>query len=233
MTDIAYGPLIAMDPTTGQLLPDAEGQVFAITDTTFSSPIPMKDLSGVTMTLLKTSRESAQFDEFLVADLLELNWKSGPNIVRLTSFKGLQIIAEAAKAAAQASAAAAAAAEQRVMDYIAQNPGGGGGGGVTVHGLLSGLDVDDHKQYLTVVRGDSRYYTQAAINQSLVDVVANRLRFDNPQTLSTAQKTQAKANIGLPGFTIAGARLASDPVLTDAQALALYGEGAFFTVDPA
>lgn len=35
--------------------------------------------------------------------------------------------------------------------------GGGGGGGVTKHSDLTGLDADDHPQYLTQARGDSRY----------------------------------------------------------------------------
>jgi hypothetical protein len=50
------------------------------------------------------------------------------------------------------------------------------------------------------------------------------------QTLSTAEQLQVKQNVGV-GLTIAGARLATDPVLSDAQALAQYGEGAYFTVD--
>lgn len=33
----------------------------------------------------------------------------------------------------------------------------GGGGGVTAHSQLTGLDSDDHPQYLTEARGDSRY----------------------------------------------------------------------------
>ena len=34
------------------------------------------------------------------------------------------------------------------------------GGGVSDHGALTGLGDDDHTQYLTVVRGDARYYTE-------------------------------------------------------------------------
>lgn len=35
--------------------------------------------------------------------------------------------------------------------------GGGGGGGVSDHGMLVGLEDDDHPQYLTAARGDIRY----------------------------------------------------------------------------
>ena len=35
--------------------------------------------------------------------------------------------------------------------------GGGSGGGVSDHGMLAGLEDDDHPQYLTEVRGDIRY----------------------------------------------------------------------------
>jgi len=35
------------------------------------------------------------------------------------------------------------------------------GDGVTDHGLMDGLDDDDHQQYLNNVRGDTRYYKQS------------------------------------------------------------------------
>lgn len=35
------------------------------------------------------------------------------------------------------------------------------------HSSLTGLDIDDHKQYLNEVRGDIRYYTKPQIDQSL------------------------------------------------------------------
>ena len=44
-----------------------------------------------------------------------------------------------------------------VEDYLTAHPPTGGGGGVTDHGALTGLDQDDHPQYLTAARGDARY----------------------------------------------------------------------------
>ena len=46
---------------------------------------------------------------------------------------------------------------EAVADYLTAHPPTGGGGGVTDHGALTGLDQDDHPQYLTAARGDARY----------------------------------------------------------------------------
>ncbi len=46
-------------------------------------------------------------------------------------------------------------------------------GEATTHGLLSGLDKDDHIQYLTEARADTRYYTQ-----SQVDTIESNLQAD-------------------------------------------------------
>ena len=43
----------------------------------------------------------------------------------------------------------------------------GSGGGVTDHGALTGLGDDDHPQYLTGARGDSRYYVQSWVDGAL------------------------------------------------------------------
>lgn len=43
----------------------------------------------------------------------------------------------------------------------------GGGGGTNVHGLLSGLDQDDHPQYLNNTRGDGRYYTKSQVDTAV------------------------------------------------------------------
>lgn len=44
----------------------------------------------------------------------------------------------------------------------------GGGGGTSIHGLLSGLDQDDHTQYLNNSRAEAKFYTKAQ-----VDTIAN------------------------------------------------------------
>lgn len=45
-------------------------------------------------------------------------------------------------------------------------------GGVTDHGALTGLADDDHPQYLTVARGDARYFTEAETNAAIDAYVA-------------------------------------------------------------
>jgi hypothetical protein len=47
---------------------------------------------------------------------------------------------------------------------------GGTGGGVTVHGDLTGLESDDHLQYLTDARADARYYSKTAVDASFEDL---------------------------------------------------------------
>lgn len=45
------------------------------------------------------------------------------------------------------------------------------GGGVTDHGDLTGLNSDDHAQYLNESRGDTKYYTKAQVDTSLGEKV--------------------------------------------------------------
>jgi Phage tail repeat like len=44
-----------------------------------------------------------------------------------------------------------------------------GGVGVTDHGLLTGLNDDDHTQYLTQARGDARYFTETELTNGQLD----------------------------------------------------------------
>lgn len=44
------------------------------------------------------------------------------------------------------------------------------GGGVTDHGLLNGLDDDDHPQYHNNARGDVRYYTKTQVDDAIAAV---------------------------------------------------------------
>lgn len=165
MTDFSFGPLLAYDPTTKTLLPGAIGQVFAVTDSSFTSPLAMRDLTNTPMASLKADGIGV-LDEFVVADNPEVNWKSGTYVIRLSSFKGvLAQVQQAVDDVAEARLDVYAAIDI-LNAYIAAHPDGGGGtgtgpGGVTIHGLLSGLLADDHPQYLTTSRGDVRYATPA------------------------------------------------------------------------
>lgn len=69
----------------------------------------------------------------------------------------------------------------------------GDGTGATDHGALTGLADDDHPQYLTASRGDTRYYTKVQIDDALgvkVDTADSRLsdmRVPTDDSVSTAK----------------------------------------------
>jgi hypothetical protein len=48
-------------------------------------------------------------------------------------------------------------------------------GAISIHGQLLGLSADDHPQYLTTTRGDSRYYSQAYTDLLLAQKVGSDL----------------------------------------------------------
>jgi hypothetical protein len=61
----------------------------------------------------------------------------------------------------------------------------GGGGGVTAHGMLTGLDHDDHPQYHTDARGDARYTPNnpATLGINATADTTNRLAVASPASL--------------------------------------------------
>lgn len=87
-----------------------------------------------------------------------------------------------------------------------------GGGGSTDHGALIGLADDDHPQYLTNTRGDTRYYTK-----SQVDTAVNA-KADTSHTHAAADVTSG---------TLATARLGSG---TANNTTYLRGDGTWATV---
>lgn len=91
----SFGPLIAVDPAApGSLLQNATGQVYATSDTTFTTPLAIR--TGGTAVV---SNGLGVIDEFEVENQLEIVWKSGPYTVRLASFQAVRDLAEAAEAA--------------------------------------------------------------------------------------------------------------------------------------
>lgn len=72
------------------------------------------------------------------------------------------------------------------------------GAGVTDHGLLNGLEDDDHPQYLNEERGDARYYTQSEVDD-LVDIsspvstdTSVDVPYDQTTTLDSCDCSRAK-----------------------------------------
>lgn len=69
----------------------------------------------------------------------------------------------------------------------------GGGGGTSVHGLLAGLDQDDHPQYLNSTRGDARYYTKSQVDTAVNNAASAQSSNDRNRALHTG--TQPIASI--------------------------------------
>lgn len=131
----------------GNLASVGTGQVFAITDTTFMTPLTVTKPGGVTGTDISVSQLSLT-ETFSLEDRAEVWWKSGSLIVHLASISGMLAAVESSAQAAQiASLAAQSAPSQlplggdtgqvlgklsttdRDVGWIDGGTGGGGGGG--------------------------------------------------------------------------------------------------------
>lgn len=143
MTSYVYDAIPAYDEDSGGIARNAVGQVYATTDTTFATPLPVTGLAGDTLANLTTSA-SGFIPSFRVEDQLVVVWKSGPYEIPLISISGViarleaQLAAslaaqEAAEAAAGLSALPAAASDGDVVTYnagawVALPPPSGGAG---------------------------------------------------------------------------------------------------------
>lgn len=138
-TTYTYRPQAAVGEN-GELTRDGSGQLFAITDTAFATPLVARDIAGANKTVIGLSG-IGQTETFLIDDHPELWWKSGSTIVHLFSVTGIISAVDAALAAVQASAsaalsAAASAETSRIAAEDAVLGGGGGGGGAVTWGSI-------------------------------------------------------------------------------------------------
>lgn len=104
---VGYFPAtLAIDSVTGTRLKNAEAQVFAIADNTFTTPLPITDIAGVPMSgNLLTSNSDGIYPEFKPpAGVMQVIVKSGTALTPMTS------IAAQAEAAVQAATDAAGSA---------------------------------------------------------------------------------------------------------------------------
>lgn len=174
MATYTYRPQAAVGEN-GQLTNEGSGQLFAISDTTFTTPLVARDVSGANKTVIALSG-IGQTETFLIDDHPELWWKSGATVVHLFSISGLLERAEAAAAtsatavtAANVSRAAAEAAQAAVTALIAKAvltvngafpdvngnvqiaTGGSGGGGILT---VMGRGPDGTGNVATLVPSD-------------------------------------------------------------------------------
>lgn len=118
----------AIDPTTGPIF-NTSGQVYAPSDTTFSTPLTVTDLAGAPMTSVSIG-EQAITAPFETVDVPIVVWKSGAYILTLWSPQALIDAAEAAAADAAASAASSAAVQDQLNAAPQLLPAGGSTGDV-------------------------------------------------------------------------------------------------------
>ncbi|GLJ78695.1 hypothetical protein [Microbacterium imperiale] len=107
-------PLLLVDTDSGRRLINTEAQVFAMTDTQFSSPLPITDMQGVPFTGgVLTSNSDGVLPEFRPpVGTVQVLIRAGAAVTPVTD---ISLYAEASvDAAADASEAAAAAQQDRI-----------------------------------------------------------------------------------------------------------------------
>lgn len=121
--DYAFTQILAVDPATGQVAPQAEGQVFALGDTSFSTPLTVTTSGGVSTTTVLSGPQGI-IEEFVVADRAQVWWVGGGFAFVLTSATGLlrDVEGSAQAAAAAAAAASDAAAKAFRLPRGGENP---------------------------------------------------------------------------------------------------------------
>lgn len=107
MAEYVYEPSVALDPSqgSGTLVRSASGQIFAIADEAFATPLVVRTSSGPTTTI-KASTQGVT-ESFTVDDQPQVRWKSGPYVVPLMSATGILLAIQDAAGSAAASAQAA------------------------------------------------------------------------------------------------------------------------------
>lgn len=108
----------ALNPTTGELVPDATFQVFDPADTARATPLEFKDITGLPRVTL-TSTRNAVTEPIFVTDRPVVVLKSGAHEIPIESFDGLVERAEAAATAAEVAQASSTAAAEDAAEAVA------------------------------------------------------------------------------------------------------------------
>jgi hypothetical protein len=90
MTFIDYFPSVpAIDYTTGNVVPGAQAQVYARTDTTYSTPLTITDLNGIAFSgNILTAGPTGLFPDFRCTGYSEVTAKSGALTTPIESYIG-------------------------------------------------------------------------------------------------------------------------------------------------
>lgn len=216
MVDYNFGPQAAVDITTGNLVQSGglSGHVYATEADALAetNALTVVVAGGISTTDIAVSSfgQTVQF----ITQYRRVWWRSGSVIVQLVSLDG---VLEALDAVALAFEDAVFFVDGNAPDDTgnAMSDGGGGGGGVTAHGALSGLDGDDHPQYLTAGRGDARYVllgTAASLVAATVNAakpeLLNRVNHFGVQPIASVENLESRLSaIELGGGSGSGIQL--------------------------
>jgi len=148
--DYIFPPRPAVDPLTGALAKDATLTPYSPSDPTFTTPLTLKDPSGLPVTVVRTNYLGLT-ETITSTDEPVLILKDGSFITSIESPTGMLAATEAALSLVEAAAAVAAQAVEGAVFFVDGNPpddtgnavssGTGGGGSVTWGAILDRPDT--------------------------------------------------------------------------------------------
>lgn len=247
MASILFHPIVAVQPDTGELVRGADGQIFAESDTSFSSPLPIYDALGTPIERV-TVGPNGLTQSFRVDNLDRVVWRSGPYAIPIWSPQGLT--AEAARVgAAAADSATAAQAAATAAENAATSAANGGGGGTpnwdSVQNKPTTFAPSDHTHPVAqisdaspvgaaVLKATDKASARAALGAGTGNGTSDLALGTTASTAAPGNHTHTASSLGL-GLQIKVVRTAAQGVPAtaadfDAAGIAI---GDLFLVDPA
>jgi hypothetical protein len=154
MADILFTSRVALDPATGTLARNAQFQVYAIDDTTYSTPLSITDPTGVPISAVRSTDQGVTEPFKAPEGHSQVVLRSGSYAIPIDSLdaidKRLDGVEQSVQAAESSAASAAASAESAVRSVngtfpdptgnveISVSGGGTGTGGDVTWGNLPG-----------------------------------------------------------------------------------------------
>jgi hypothetical protein len=114
--------MVAKDPTLDVTVRDGAGQIYALLDTSFSSPLPVYDRYGSVKSTVNTTSEG-QTEEFYVDNYPVVWWKSGVWAFLISSYTGMLAAVQASEASATSAADSANSARIAAETALANMTG--------------------------------------------------------------------------------------------------------------
>lgn len=227
MTTYTFQAFVAYDRTTGDPLPGAVLEAYALDDPTFTTPLTVADLAGVESVNL-VSNPAAIVGDYQIEDEPVVRLKSGDNVFLAVSYQGLAADSAAALAALEAYIEANPSLNLPAGRYpgatlgvdtdgnlIWQDPVTGGGSGII--GAPSTwppfFPPEDHFHFTTELRrlvGDAEVPLAAMVAALLVASTSAEAR--------AAINAAPDSTVSFPGFGFtAGLAMPGNKVFTAAE----------------